>query len=57
MKHKTPKEKAFEKLPAHDKCFIILARMIEQLPYNQHKIEQWILDELGYEFLPDNKKK
>ncbi len=40
------------KLNKIEKCLIILARHIERLPYCEFRIEEQILEELGYEKAP-----
>lgn len=39
------------KLNRYEKCLIVLARHIERLPYCEYRIEEQVLEELGYEKL------
>ncbi len=36
------------KLNRYEKCLIVLARHIERCPYCEYKVEEQILEELGY---------
>lgn len=43
------KKRKLVKLNRIEKAIVVLARHLERCPYNEYKIEQQVLDELGYE--------
>ena len=56
MKYKPKKNRKEVTLDRYEKCLILIARHLERCPYNEYKVEEQVLEELGLEKEPTRHK-